>query len=150
MTAWLRRADAWVGLNVFHPPIIWLCQRLGYTQWRLSRDMWFLFGMYLVWTLHHHGHQGAAWIAMVLAALSFFRAVLLPPSAATPSLFGIRVLWWAVLPLDVWDLATKGEPIHVLATLWILVAEYAATITTLPPRKKKRPKGQRNRSHAHG
>ena len=36
----MRKLDLWIGTRLFHPPIIWLCQRTGMTQWAVSAYAW--------------------------------------------------------------------------------------------------------------
>lgn len=130
----LTRLDAWLGLHVFHPPVILLCWLLRCTQHRLHRDMWFLFMAYSFWSAAQHG---GGWPILtllgVLTAWTLAAAALIPAHVPGSSLAGFRLflLVWMLLT-DV-PMALTGRWWEPLETLWVLVAEYAVTIASLPP-----------------
>jgi hypothetical protein len=137
-----RRFDAWAGLRLFHPPIIRFCQWTGYTQWRLHRDMWFAAALWMAW-------DSWWWVAILLALCLAMgaRAALVP--AGEPEVrraFWIRVLLWGVLALSLPVVIVEARPLDLLDTLWLLTAEYAATITDIPPREKRRARRLRERA----
>jgi hypothetical protein len=50
----------------------------------------------------------------------------------------VRLLWWALLMFDLIMMASGQASRHITADMLILFAEYAVTITTIPPRATKR------------
>jgi len=139
--------DAWAGLRLFHPPIIRFCQWTGYTQWRLRRDMWFAAARYFAWAASRDGDPWW-WIAVLLAMCVAMgaRAALVPASGPeVRRAFWMRVLLWGVLALSLPVAIVETRPLDLLDNLWLLTAEYAATISDIPPREKRQAKRRRLR-----
>ncbi|RIV79537.1 hypothetical protein [Pelagerythrobacter aerophilus] len=134
----IARTDEWLGLKLFHPPIIRFCQWTGYTQHRLHRDMWFAAGLYITWRSVQDGDHWL-WTVMLLAGCLILglRAALLPATWPESGTRWFRVAMWCVLALELPAAVLAGKWLNLADTVWLLTAEYAATITTIPPREKK-------------
>lgn len=134
----IARTDEWLGLKLFHPPIIRFCQWTGYTQHRLHRDMWFAAGLYYAWRAAQDGDPWP-WTALLLflCMVLGLRAALRPASWPETGTRWFRVALWLILALELPAVVLTGEWLRPADNLWLLVAEYAATIATIPPREKK-------------
>lgn len=131
----IRRIDAWIGLRLFHPPVIWICQRARITQWAFYRYGWWI---YALWALWRDDHSSAVETVMLVAfaLIRTLSAGLSLNSPAPQSLLLRYLLWvtgfWILLPpITHRDLEALGMQLLILA------AEYATTIRTIPPRKKR-------------
>lgn len=125
----LAKVDAWVGKTLFIPPIIKLCQVTGQTQFAVSRLFWFitaLDGFYRAETLFSSLLWGGMSVVMMITAAK--RA-----DSPTASFMFFRMLAALFLILEVVRSATTGEWAGVEFWILVLVAEYAATIRTVPP-----------------
>jgi hypothetical protein len=122
--------DQWIGKTLFVPPIIKLCQLTRQSQFAVSRTFWFfaaLDGFYhaetLVWSIIWAG------ISIVMMITAVRRA-----DNPTASLMFFRLLAAAFFSLDLVRGLTTGVWAGIEFWILVLVAEYAATIRTLPPR----------------
>ena len=156
----LNRLDAWIGRELMHPPITWFCQRTGMTQRAVSRYAWMLAAWTLVMRIGFDGIGN--WLFAVLVILMTVRetaiAAIAPDRAAAP----IGFLRRAIVLLTVFDIVTltvvtarHGFPgLHwgLAWDLFALVAEYAKTIDTIPPRRigARRTGRRTRRSHELG
>lgn len=131
----IARIDAWLGLRVFQPPAILLCWLLRCTQWRLNRDMWFIFGLYILYRVTTHGSGWAVLLFIgLLCLLQMAIAVLNSPHNPVRSVRWVRMVWLIFLVTDtVLFLITGDDWQRPLQDVWVLITEYAATITNLPP-----------------
>ena len=142
--AMIRRLDLWIGTRLFHPPIIWLCQRTGLTQHAVSRYAWMIATLTFPARIGSGPeYTGAGYIAfsicmgvMITAATPFLANV------PTRPLFGFRLIIWGIALAQV--IAQAVHPRVAPDTIWAmswtvlaLTAEYAKTITTVPPRKRR-------------
>jgi hypothetical protein len=143
--AMIRRIDAWIGTRLFHPPIIWLCQRTGMTQFGVARYGWMLAAWTLVMRI---GFEGVGdWIfsalVLVVTVIETWRAAVMPNAPSRRS-DGLRLIILLFAAFDVGTLiflsARYGFPGFQWSHAWdlfALTAEYAKTIRTIPPRKRK-------------
>ena len=125
----LAKIDAWVGKTFFIPPIIKLCQVTRQTQFAVSRLFWFiaaLDGFYRAETLFSSILWGGMSVLMMITATK--RA-----DNPTASFMLFRMLGVLFLIIDVVKAAATGEWAGVEFWVFVLVAEYAATIRTVPP-----------------
>lgn len=125
------KADAWIGKTLFIPPIIKFCQITHQTQFAVSRLFWFiaaLDGFYRAETLFFSILWGGMSVVMMITATR--RA-----DSPTASFMFFRMLALLFLVLDVVHAAATGEWAGVEFWLFVLVAEYASTIRTVPPRE---------------
>lgn len=133
----LRLADAWIGTKLFHPPIIWLCQRTGMSQYAIYRYLWWVAALWLVWKDDHSSKANTAFLAVfaLVRTLSVGISINRP---ARPEGW-VRILFFGFLAYDVIGAASGrgGATAQGLGDLLVLAAEYAATITTIPPQKKR-------------
>ena len=147
----IRRLDHWIGSRVFQPPIIWLCQRSGMTQYAVSRYAWMLATWTLVMRISFAGVGN--WLLSVLILLmtliETYRAAM-TPNLPIPRNDGLRciILIFALVGLArvVIVSAQSGFPGFNLSHCWdlfALVAEYAKTIDTIPPREVAGARGPR-------
>jgi hypothetical protein len=134
----IRRLDAWIGTRLFHPPIIWLCQRAGMTQFALHRYIWWAVALLVV---YRNDWKSWAWSAFVIFfALTRTISAAVAPDRAREGALWFRVLIWALIVLSVPDIiagASPNERVNVAILFAELVAEYAITIRTIPPRKRR-------------
>lgn len=130
----MSRIDHWIGSTLFVPPIIKLCQLTRQSQYAISRLFWFiaaLDGFYRAQTL----------IASVLFGLtSLFMMVTASLRADMPtrSSFVLRMFALALLAIDILGGAITGKWAGTEFWFFVLVAEYAATIRTIPPRESRK------------
>jgi hypothetical protein len=123
--------DRWIGKTLFVPPIIKLCQLTRQTQFAISRLFWFiaaLDGFYRAETLFSSILWGGMSVLMMITASQ--RA-----DHPTASFMFFRLLAVAFLALDLLNGATTGDWAGSEFWIFVLIAEYAATIRTVPPRK---------------
>ena len=126
----LTNIDLWIGKTLFVPIIIKLCQLTRQTQFAVSRLFWFiaaLDGFYRAETLLS---------SLLFGGMSMFMLVVATrrPDLPTRSFLWFRVLALVMLVLDVLLGATTGEWAGLEFWVFVLTAEYAATIETIPPR----------------
>jgi hypothetical protein len=144
----LSRFDAWVGLRLFHPPIIRFCQATGYTQYRLSRDMWFVAGLFVSWRAVHDGLPWW-WCALLLfgAAAMGVCAAFKSPDRPESGRSWLRAFIWAGTIMSA-PAVLDARPWELADNLWLLTAEYAVTIASIPPRKPRVTSKRRQRAPA--
>jgi hypothetical protein len=121
--------DRWIGKTLFLPPIIKLCQLTRQSQFAVSRLFWFmaaLDGFYRADTLFSSILWGGMSILMMVSASR--RA-----DTPTGSFMFFRLLAVAMLVFDLVRGVTTGAWAGVEFWLFVVVAEYAATIRTIPP-----------------
>jgi hypothetical protein len=126
--------DRWIGKTLFIPPIIKLCQLTRQSQYAVSRLFWFiaaLDGFYRAETLFWSIIWGGLSIVMMISATR--RA-----DAPTSSFMFLRLLAVFFLFWDLIEGAVIGRWGGAEFWIFVLVAEYAATIRTVPPREAKR------------
>jgi hypothetical protein len=138
----IRRIDHWIGTRLFHPPIIRLCQRTGMTQFAVARYAWMLAAWTLVMRISFEGVGD--WIVsaliLVVTVLETWRAAVMP-NAPTRCNDGLRSIILLFAAIDIGTLiftsARSGFPGLSWSHAWdlfALIAEYAKTIRTIPPR----------------
>lgn len=128
----IREVDAWLGKGLFVPIIIRVCQITGQSQFAVSRVLWFMAGLYLLYyTTNLIGQilMGALCIFLMLSAS--LRADM--PKEGT---LWLRVFWWICLIFDALSAFAGGVLARIASDILILFAEYAITIRTIPPRAK--------------
>lgn len=122
--------DQWVGKTLFVPPIIKLCQLTRQSQFAVSRLFWFiaaLDGFYRADTLMSSLIWGCLSIIMMFTASR--RA-----DTPTASFRFFRLLGLVLFALGLLKGAASGDWAGSEFWAFVLVAEYAATIQTLPPK----------------
>lgn len=132
----LSRLDAWLGMNLFHPPIILLCQLTRQTQYAIHRALWFFAALHAT---YYDKHDSWGWAAFlwIWVIFNFLGAVLVPDMEAK-SYGPFRAVFWIFFLIGVLGLVVLGELSNsTVRALMILFAEYAATIKTIPPRRKR-------------
>ena len=125
----LTELDAWLGKTLFQPPIIKLCQLTRQSQFAVSRLFWFIAALDGFWrsdTLISSVIFGALSIVMMLTAS-------LRADLPTRSSFLMRMIALLLLALDLIGGAATGKWAGTEFWLFVLIAEYAATIRTIPP-----------------
>lgn len=136
------KVDHWIGKTLFVPPIIKLCQLTRQSQFAVSRLFWFiaaLDGFYRAETLFGSFLWGGLSVIMMVSA--GWRA-----DAPTKSFMFFRLLAVSMLIVDFIRGAATGEWAGIEFWIFVLVAEYAAIIRTIPP--KEAPKERRGLSRA--
>jgi hypothetical protein len=125
--------DSWIGKTLFIPPIIKFCQLTRQTQYAVARMFWFvaaLDGFYRAETLLWSIIWGLFSIAMMVTAV---RRADMPAYSAQ----WFRLLGLLLLGLDLIHGVRTGEWAGIEFWVFVLLAEYAATIRTVPPVEKK-------------
>lgn len=138
----IRRFDAWLGSRVFVPIIIWMCQRFGTTQWRVHSFGWML----VSWMWLYAAAQKlppSKWGLSISIAFAFTWLAGTMPDREGESSLWFRVFWLVVESTHIAS-HVLGEKILFAGPHWsadcasvyvILLAEYALTIKTIPPRE---------------
>ena len=129
------KVDHWIGRTLFVPPIVKLCQLTRQSQFAVSRLFWFiaaLDGLYRAESLFGAILWGVISLAMMVSAA--WRA-----DSPTASFMFFRLLAMLFLVLDVLKGAATGEWVGFEFWIFVLVAEYAALIRTIPPRQASKP-----------
>lgn len=130
----LTQIDLWIGKTLFVPPIVKLCQITRQSQFAVSRLFWFvaaLDGFYRAETMFGSVLFGALSIFMMLTAS-------LRADMPTSSSMVFRMIALAFLIIDLIGGAATGEWLGTEFWVFVLIAEYAATIRTVPPREVRK------------
>jgi hypothetical protein len=130
--------DQWIGKTLFVPPIIKLCQLTRQSQFAISRLFWFiaaLDGFYRADTLFGSVLWGGMSVFMMITASR--RA-----DNPTVSFMFFRMLAVVFLALDLVKGATTGAWAGTEFWILVLIAEYAATIRTVPPKEASKAASQ--------
>jgi len=126
--------DVWIGKTLFVPPIVKLCQLTRQSQFAVSRLFWFitaLDGFYRAETLFGSILWGGMSVVMMISATR--RA-----DYPTASLMPFRLLAMLFLIIDVVEGAVMGVWAGIEFWIFVLIAEYAATIRSVPPSEAQR------------
>lgn len=126
-----KKIDHWIGKTLFVPPIIKLCQITRQSQFAVSRLFWFiaaLDGFYRADTLFGSILWGGISIIMMVSAAR--RA-----DSPTVSFMFFRLMAVFLLAIDLIKSAATGEWAGIEFWIFVLVAEYAAIIRTIPPKE---------------
>ena len=138
----LQAIDLWIGKTLFVPPIVRFCQLTRQSQYAVSRLFWFaaaLDGFYRAETLFSAILFGALSIVMMVTAS-------LRADAPTRSSMWFRMLALLFLVLDVAAGAATGKWAGTEFWVLVLIAEYAATIRTIPPLEARKRAAQATRA----
>ncbi|OYW85182.1 MAG: hypothetical protein B7Z20_09565 [Sphingobium sp. 32-64-5] len=143
----LHRLDRWLGRTLFHPSIIAACQLTRQTQYAVHRALWFFAFCYAAYFARE---LGWAWAAYVwLGAVATFVSATWFPDREVRSHGWFRFILWQLLAYDLIGLALADRVSAGIAqTLILLFAEYAATIKTIPPRRKRARRANHRKAHA--
>ncbi len=126
--------DVWIGKTLFVPPIIKLCQMTRQSQYAVSRLFWFVTALdqlRIATTLTSQIIAGLFSLFMMFTAS--FRA-----DMPAFSMRWFRMMALVLLMLDVGSSLFSGHWRGVEIWLLVLFAEYAATITNVPPAEQTR------------
>ena len=121
--------DLWIGKTFFIPLIIKLCQITRQTQFAMSRLFWFAAtcdGLYRAETLIQSLIFGVLCVVALLTAA--FRA-----DFPARSMMPFRLLSLGLFAFDLMGALSKGDWAGIEFWVFVLFAEYAATIRTIPP-----------------
>ena len=122
--------DRWVGATLFVPLIIKLCQVTRQSQFAVARLFWFiatLDGFYRAETLFSSVLWGGMSVVMMFTAAR--RA-----DHPTVSFMPFRLFGLVVLVFSLVETATTGKWAEPEFWIFVLIAEYAATIRIVPPK----------------
>jgi len=131
----LSKIDHWIGKTLFIPPIVRFCQLTRQSQFAVSRLFWFiaaLDGLYRAETLFGSILWGGISIVMMVSA--GWRA-----DMPTRSSMFFRLLAAFLFVAELFKGATSGEWAGAEFWVFVLVAEYAAIIRTIPSREAAEP-----------
>lgn len=126
--------DRWIGRTLFVPGIVKLCQITNQTQFAVSRLFWFiaaLDGLYRAETLLSSVLFGGLSLMMMITAS-------LRANDPTTSFMWFRMFALVLFAIDVLRGAMTSEWAGVEFWVFVLIAEYAATIRTVPPRRTEK------------
>ena len=126
--------DRWVGKTLFVPPIIKLCQITHQSQFAVARLFWFiaaLDGFCRADTLFSSLLWGGISIVMMFTAAR--RA-----DQPTVSFMPFRLLGLVLLIVSFIETATTGQWADPEFWVFVLIAEYAATIRVVPPKSRSK------------
>jgi hypothetical protein len=135
----LSEIDLWVGKTLFIPSIIKLSKLTRQSQFAVSRLFWFIAAL----DAFYHADTPIA--SLVWGGASAFMMITAALRADDPaiSLMFFRLLALAFVVLDGVRGANTGVWVGVEFWPLVLVAEYAATIGTSPPRGPSRRRSRR-------
>lgn len=139
-----EKVDSWIGKNLFVPIIIKFCQVTRQSQFAASRLFWFLAaldGFYRADNLLSALLFGGMSIVMMITAS-------LRADNPTYSNRWFRMLAVLLLALDVMKGVTTGVWAGIEFWLFVLIAEYAATIRTIPPHETKQKRSETARAES--
>ena len=122
--------DVWIGKTLFVPLIVKLCQLTRQSQFAVSRLFWFIAALDAFY------HAETMLSRVIWAGMSVFMMVTAAWRADHPtsSLMFLRLVGVVFLVLDLAKGVVTGAWAGAEFWFFVLVAEYAATIHTLPPR----------------
>ena len=129
-----QEIDRWIGATLFVPLIIKLCHLTRQSQFAVARLFWFiaaLDGFYRAETWTGSILWGGVSVIMMITAAR--RA-----DDPTSSYMFLRLLAAGALIIDLIQGVAIGAWAGTEFWIFVLVAEYAATIRTLPPRRTAR------------
>lgn len=131
----LARIDHWIGKTLFMPLIVKLCHLTRQTQYAVARLFWFAAMLSGLYRSEH------VFDYIVFGLGSFFMMLTASLRADRParSHLWFRLLALVLLVVRIGDIALGGPALGIEFWVFVLIAEYAATIRTLPPRKNSKP-----------
>jgi succinate-acetate transporter protein len=134
----LRKLDHWIGKTLFVPPVVKLCQLTRQSQFAVARLFWFMAALDAFYRA-----ETIAWAMLwgVFSLVMMFSAARLPDTP-THSFLLFRMLAVTFLIGGFAKGAATGEWAGLEFWLFVLIAEYAAIIRTIPPsaRAKSQPR----------
>lgn len=135
----LRKTDLWIAKTLFHGIAIALCRWLKVSQFRLNRDLWFV-GWTILTVSSILRNQTPDALTLFFFVIFFLRAALVSDSSVYRSSLFFRLIIWTLTFVGLMGyLANDGSHVStVIADFIFLLAEYATTIDTLPPKRKSR------------
>lgn len=130
----IETTDLWIGKTLFVPPIIRFCQLTRQSQFAVSRLFWF------VAALDGFYRAESLFSSILFGVLSIFMMITASMRADMPtrSSMWFRMFALTFLVLDLIAGAVTGKWAGTEFWLFVLIAEYAATIRTIPPREAKK------------
>lgn len=126
----LSRIDLWIGKTLFLPLIIKLCHLLRQSQYAIARLFWFaamLSGLYRADNFVDYLIFGLGSLIMMLTAS-------LRADRPRRSQLWFRIFAIAALTMRIMTVIAGGSLVGIEFWIFVLIAEYATTIRTLPPR----------------
>jgi hypothetical protein len=129
----VERFDAWLGRTMFVPLVVRVCQLTRQTQYAVSRLFWFIAA------LDGFYRAESALTSVLFGVISLMMAVSASLRADSPtrSFLWFRLMAVAFFLLDLLDSLATGEWAGIEFWVLVLIAEYASTIRTIPPRQTK-------------
>ena len=139
----LTSFDQWIGAKIMQPTIIRFCQFTGLSQFAVARYGWMIAAWTLVMRISFEGWGN--WIYSLLAILLSLRETYLAAMHAEQPAAANDLMRRLILLFTAFDVCTlvmatymRGSPGLNWSHAWdffALVAEYAKTIRTIPPRR---------------
>ena len=130
----LSRIDFWIGKTLFLPLIIKLCHLLRQSQYAIARLFWFaamLSGLY-------RADHAVDYLVFGLGSFIMMLTASLRADRPTRSQLWFRMLAIVALAVRIATIAAGGSLDGIEFWTFVLIAEYATTIRTLPPRNVKK------------
>ena len=133
----VTKVDVWIGKTLFVPIIIKFCQLTRQSQFAASRLFWF------VAALDGFYHADNVLSSIMYGGLSLVMMFMAVRHADMPnrSMMWFRMLALAMLAMDVVAGLTTGRWAGTEFWVLVLLAEYAATIQTIPPLRNRKQSG---------
>ena len=126
----LAAIDYWVGKTLFVPPIIKLCQLTRQSQFAIAKLLWFIAALDAFY------RADSVFSSVLWGGMSLFMMVSAARRAdyLVQSLRFFRLFALALLIIDLVTAVVTRKWAGSVFWLFVLIAEYAATILTLPPK----------------
>ncbi|MCW2411571.1 MULTISPECIES: hypothetical protein [unclassified Sphingobium] len=135
----MERLDAWLARTIFWPIIIKICQETGCTKWAFGRLCAFLWVCGVILTTKEWTWFWSIFIAII--AISETLSLGLRRDSPYGQSGFARAVFWIALALGIFDAVTgNGHPAQPASTLAMLFSLYAATLPTVPPKRRRENK----------
>lgn len=135
----MERLDAWLAKTIFWPIIIKICQETGCTKWAFGRLCAFLWICGVILSTKEWTWFWSAFIAII--AISETLSLGLRRDAPYGQSGFARAVFWLALFLGIAStISGAGHPVRPASTLAMLFSLYAATLPTVPPKRRNEVK----------
>lgn len=128
-----READTWIGKTLFIPIIIRVCQATRQSQYATSKTLWFAACLHAL----YFSTGGVGSIMLIVLCAGYLLYAGLAADRPNQSQFWFRALMWLNLIIEALRGTNSDNWNGLVWTLIVLFAEYAATITHVPPRERR-------------
>ncbi|MCW2336292.1 hypothetical protein M2337_000525 [Sphingobium sp. B2D3A] len=135
----MERLDAWLAKTIFWPIIIKVCQETGCSKWAFGRLCAFIWICGVILTTKEWTWFWSIFIALI--AIGETVSVGLRKDAPYGQSGIARAVFWFSLALELPSVAAgDGQLARPASTLAMLFSLYAATLPTVPPKRRREDK----------